>query len=166
MIFSTERLIIRPLNIEDLDAYHQMQGNPNVMKYLGKKAMSEEVSRIDMINVIDRYLNPKNTFWVWAVTLKEENTFIGTCAHIINKKNENEIGYRFLESHWRNGYGKEIVKGLIKYAFSKTSANSLFAYVHTENTGSIKILEKYFAFVKEVWNAEEQCWERKYTLKK
>ena len=33
MIFETERLIIRKLNLEDLDAFHKLESNANVLKY-------------------------------------------------------------------------------------------------------------------------------------
>ncbi len=163
MIFKTERLLVRELRESDLPGFHEMQGNPNVMKYVGQSAMGPEENRADLKRVIDLYGKQNNDFWVWAITT-EKDVFVGTGAIIINEKNEWEIGYRFLESHWGNGYGTEITKGLIEHAFNSMNIKTLKAYVDRDNIGSVKILERFFDFEKEIWNEDDQCFDRVYKL--
>ncbi len=163
MIFKTERLIIRLLKKSDIPDFHALQSNPNVMRFVGCKAMSLEENEKDLLHILSCYSTPKNTFWIFAITTNTK-TFIGTCALVLNE--EYEIGYRFLEKYWGNGYGKEITKGLIAYSFTKKEINTLHAYVDSQNIGSVKILEMYFNFIEELWNEKEQCWERSYIIKK
>lgn len=163
MIFETERLTIRLLKEIDIEGFHALQANPKVMRYVGGKTMTREENEKDLQQVISQYYKPLNEFWVWGVFSKNES-FIGTCALILNDKKEYEIGYRFLEQYWGNGYGTEITKGLINYTFTNRKIERLYAYVDRENTGSVKILNKHFMFEKEFWNKDEDCWERKYSL--
>ena len=39
-ILETERLIIRPISMDDLDGFFEMDSNPNVHTYLGNKSIT------------------------------------------------------------------------------------------------------------------------------
>jgi RimJ/RimL family protein N-acetyltransferase len=164
MIFETDRLMIRPLTADDLDDFHDMQGNPNVMRHVGGQAMSQEENRHDLERVIDAYTKPDNTFWVWAVVRKSDHAFLGTCALILNEETENEIGFRFREKFWGHGHGGEVTEALIRYGLGSMHLESIVAYVDKENTASVKILEKYMDFDQEFYNEQEKCMDRKYII--
>ncbi|WP_238323304.1 GNAT family N-acetyltransferase [Planococcus antarcticus] len=56
----------------------------------------------------------------WLVLRKSDDVFLGDAGFKgkPNAKREVEIGYGFLESFWRRGYGTEAVGGLIDWAFN------------------------------------------------
>lgn len=76
-----------------------------------------------------------------AVISKDNNVFIGACAISKNSDREYEIGYRLDQKYWRNGYGKEIARGLVKYAFEILNLKYVVSYVNKENYSSVRILE-------------------------
>ena len=70
----------------------------------------------------------------------------------------------FLEKYWRNGYAKEILKGMIEYAKS-SGINKLIALVSPENVASEKIIiSSGFEFIKVVFAEDLGINERKYSL--
>ncbi|MEL4307778.1 GNAT family N-acetyltransferase [Joostella sp. CR20] len=164
MIFTTQRLTIRALTLSDLDLFHKMQNDQAVMKYVGGKTYSLEENKKDLLNILKFYKLPKNDFWVWAITLSATEQFIGTIALVRNEKDEYEIGYRLLKEHWRQGYGKEVTNGLIKYAFEVKKIKEIVAYVDKENVTSVRILDSTFNFIKEFYNEEDNCIDRYYKL--
>lgn len=164
MIFNTQRLSVRALSFEDLDLFHKMQNDQAVMKYIGGKTYSLEENKKDLLNILKFYENPKNDFWVWAITLKDSSNFIGTIALVRNEKDEYEIGYRLLKEYWRQGYGKEVTNGLIKYAFEVKKIKEIVAYVDKNNITSVRILDSTFNFIKEFYNEEDNCIDRYYKL--
>ncbi len=168
MIFETPRLSVRLLHTDDLEPLHEMQSNPRVMRYTSKRAaMSKEETRIELTGLMARYSLPGDTFSVWAVVRKEDGAFAGTCALLLNDKQEREIGYRILEKYWGNGYGKEITEGLIDYAFGPGGLDSLTAYVFTDNIASVRTLEQTrFKLEREFFNEEEGCMDRVYRVTK
>ena len=86
---------------------------------------------------------------------------IGTAAIV----EENEIGYRFLEKYWGQGYGQEIADGLINYAFGKLGVEKVIAFVEPENIGSVKILERtVLEFIKEYIHPDDGKLVRYYEL--
>ena len=149
MIYETERLLIRKLKTSDIDPFHKMQSNKNVMIYTDSGIKTYEEDVIDLAHVIDCYHKPNNRFWVWAVVRKKDNALIGTVALIEYDENNDEVGFRFAEKYWNNGYGFEVLQGLLKYA-KNNNYNELYAEVYAKNIASEVILKKVgFTFVKE-----------------
>ena len=164
MIFETERLYVRNLVLEDFPPFHEMQNNPKVLEFVIGRGFTEEENRKQLNGCIEKYSKPGNDFWVWAVIRKLDNEFLGTCA-VIGDEDEksNEIGYRFLEKYWGNGYGSEICNGLIEHCLSIMNLKSIFATVDVRNIGSVKILDKSkIPFIKEYMN--EGVLDRYYKL--
>ena len=162
-IFQTNRLTVRPLTMADLPTFHEMQGNPKVMRYTTGRPNTLEKDRIELAEVIAHYASPQHTFRIWAIVSTETLAFIGTVALIQNEAGENEIGYRLLERFWGKGYGKEIVSGIIHYATITLKLPSLVAYVAPDNIPSVKILDRSpLRAVAEYFSETYNEMERKY----
>ena len=104
MIFKTERLRVRHLRTDHLDGYFDLHGNINVMLYTTGVALTFEQSNADLKRMIDYYFSKKD-FRVWAIETIDNGVFVGTCSLIHNDDEENEIGYRFRQAYWENGFG-------------------------------------------------------------
>lgn len=162
-LFETDRLIIRKLQVEDLLPFHAMESDPEVRKYVGGDLKDLEANRIALNELIAKYKEEENAFWIWAICLKSKKAFVGTAAIIIDENKEAEIGYRFLREHWGHGFGNEICQALIDYGFRQMDLVTIYAYVDVLNTASVKILDACsLTFIKELWNEEEQCTDRYY----
>jgi hypothetical protein len=57
-IFETERLLVRELSREDLEDFHDLQNNFNVMQYATGTAQSYEENVADLDHVISSYAVP------------------------------------------------------------------------------------------------------------
>ena len=141
MIFETNRMLVRKLTLEDLTGFHEMQSNPNVMKYVDANPKSLNEHQLELQNLISKYDETGNDFWIYAVVAKADNSFLGTIAFVKDDLGNDEIGFRFLEKYWNLGYGTEILNGMIIYS-RKLGFTNLIAYVSPENIASIKTLEK------------------------
>ena len=139
-IFDTARLKVTKLVSTDFEAFHEMQGDAEVMRYTTMRPLSREENKKSIEKVISAYDKEDNDFWVWAVR-SSRNEFLGTCAIIVNEDSEWEIGYRLLRKFWGNGFGKEITLGLLKFSKEKMQLNEIFAYVDNRNIPSVKIIE-------------------------
>ncbi len=162
MVFETRRLLIRELIKDDQPGFYDLHRNMNVMRFTSGKVQTYAESMDELNHVISTYSRPGNTFRVWAVILRNSLEFIGTTAIILNKENENEIGYRIREKHWGKGYGREVAEGLISYAFDKLGLDNLYGVADVKNVASIRILEKTMDFEDEFYNPEYDCIDRAY----
>ncbi|WP_459209338.1 GNAT family N-acetyltransferase [Aquimarina rhabdastrellae] len=165
MLFATERLDIRKLQSTDIDSFYDMQRNPKVMQYI-KKHMNRLESEKELARFISYDKDETKFFNIWAVTRKDDHEFIGICGVYKNDKSEFEIAYRLRELYWKKGYGREIATSLIRYCFDELKLNELTAYVHKENKGSVRILEKEMQFIEEFYDDKTHFYERVYKLKR
>lgn len=164
MIFETKRLKVRQLTTADFPAFFEMQGNPNIHKYTGSPVDDETSARASLKKCMAAYSKPNNDFWVWCIENKATGEMVGTCA-IVDK--ENDIGYRFLEKHWGNGYASEICNPLIEYGLNKMNLPFVTAQADVLNVASVKVLDRSILnFEKEYFNKEENCTDRVYRLEK
>jgi [ribosomal protein S5]-alanine N-acetyltransferase len=171
MIFETPRLIIRLLRKEDILPFHEMQTDPEVMKYTGTPAKSRKENEEDLDYVISCYSIAHNDFWVWAVERKTDHAFIGTCAIVKTEvgqfgKQEDELGLRLLRKHWGNGYGKELIPAMLDYAFRKMNITEIIAEVDQRNMGSVKILEPFMTFEKAYFNEKDKTNDNLYRVRR
>ena len=163
MIFETERLLIRKLILDDLHPFHELESNPLVLKYATGEPKDFDENRRELIDLISRYIIPKNDFWIYAIERKYDNCFVGTVA-LVKDNIDDEIGYRFLEKYWKQGYGSEICQGLISYC-REIGMEKIIGYVVDENSASAKILvNNNFTIISTFLNDENQQ-ETKYELK-
>ncbi|TPG42263.1 GNAT family N-acetyltransferase [Flavobacterium pectinovorum] len=143
----TERLILRELIKSDAEGMFELDSNPNVHVFVGKKPVkSIDESHAYIENLQQQYRDFGTGRW--AVILKETNEFIGWSGikfitdEINNHKDFYEIGYRFIEKHWGKGYATEAGKAFVDYAFNVLKVEALYAYADPGNDNSRSILEK------------------------
>ncbi|MBL7932687.1 MAG: GNAT family N-acetyltransferase [Bacteroidia bacterium] len=164
MIFETDRLYVRPLEEKDEMFFFELMGNPNVMNLIPQKSLNKEESMLQLKELI--LLEKTSDTKIWCLCEKGNNDLIGISGLLKNNEKQDEIAYRLIERYWGNGYGTEIAKGLIDYCFNNLKSDLVSADVFVENTRSLKILDKFFHVEKEFFNAEDNCMDRRYVLRK
>ncbi len=163
-IFETKNLAVRKLKISDFEPFHEMQSDYNVMQYVSAKVMTFQENKKELPHLIDLYNLPNNNFWIYAIERKSDSVFIGTVAFVKDENKEDEIGYRFLERYWGNGYGTEIVNGMVQYC-KQQGFTKLIACVVNNNIASAKIVRKAgFKFVEDFVSDDLKVPEQKFEL--
>ncbi|MCB0472356.1 MAG: GNAT family N-acetyltransferase [Flavobacteriaceae bacterium] len=141
MIFETKRMLIRILSDHDIDAFYDMVGDPDVMKFI-KPVLSYTESKNELKRFIQYSKDSTKEFNIWAVTDKQIDEMIGLCGYYLNEFKEYEIAYRLRKTFWKKGFGTEMLQGLLSYLQNVIYRDSLVAYVSKENEASIALLEK------------------------
>lgn len=140
-ILETERLLLRELTVDDAENFYDLNLNPNVIRYTRDSAFAN-------INEAKRFLEnyadyKENGFGRWAVICKSDNKFIGWCGLKYSEdSNETDIGFRFFEECWNKGFATESAEACIHYGFEKLNLKRIIGRAMSENTASIKVLQK------------------------
>ena len=164
MIFETERLVIRKLLINDLQPFFELESNAKVLQYATGEVKTELECEKELKELIKKYENDANDFWIYAITRKEDKQFVGTVALVKDESGDDEIGYRFIERFWGNGYATETCDGLIVYC-RKIGMKKIIGNVVNENIASERILKKFgFKKVKDFISEDIGLPETKYEL--
>ncbi len=142
MMFETKRLIVETLCEDHFEFFAKIQGDPDVMRYIGHGKRSRENARM----IFDRFLNHGKTygFSFGCVYEKKGRVPIGFAGliHLMFEGEEIEIGYYLFKEFWGKGYGTELAKGCISWGFSHLDVDALFGIVQPANQASRRVLEK------------------------
>jgi RimJ/RimL family protein N-acetyltransferase len=142
-LFETQRLIIRKIEDSDKASMLDFHNDPATMAFIssGKADWSpEELNRKLQMNEL---LYPAG-FGIYAVEQKETSSVIGE-ASIFNSFDDleqPEIGYIIARNYWNQGYGTEIVNGLIDYCKHTLCAQRIVAQMYAGNIYSARLCEK------------------------
>ena len=144
----TERLILRELLPADAKGMFALNSNPNVLQYLGIQPITTlDECRKSIRFIRDQYV--RNGIGRWAVVLKDSYEFIGWSGlkfvdemTINNHQNHYDLGYRFIEKFWGQGYGYESAQAIVNYGLQQLKIAKIHAFLNPNNIGSKRILEK------------------------
>lgn len=142
-VLSTERLTLRQLTTEDKNEMFYMRSDEEINRYTGiKKAVTID-DALQYINKINTFIS-NNESIMWGLSLKNNSTLIGTIClwNIDAKKNQAEIGYVLHPVYEKQGIMSEAAMAIIDHGFSVMQLNTILADLETDNTASIKLLER------------------------
>ena len=155
----TERLLMRPLNMNDVDALYKLDSDPLVMKYLGNRP----VKNLDEVNFyLKTILRQYELYDIgrWAVMEKSTGEMIGWAGLKYMNEETNghidfyDVGYRFRPEFWGKGYATEATNAWIDYAKKYLNIQTLYASAHIENIASQNVLKKCGFIEKGEYNFE------------
>ena len=166
LYIETERLILRPFELSDIEAAYELNLDREVSKYTGDGGVvsKQEIERRIVEHVLGDY--KKYGYGRLAVEFKGESSFIGFAGlKYLDDLNEVDLGYRFAQKYWGKGIATEAGKACIKYGFKTLDLQKMIAMVLPANKGSIRVLKKLdFQFEKEFM--EDGMLAHQYTLRK
>ncbi len=136
----TERLLLRPLRLSDIDDVYQYAKDPEWALYFSvpqpySYAHAEEF-------VAGRFIAPWSRNPTWAIVL--ERTVIGginlydlSPAHFTAG-----LGYAIARAHWSKGLATEAVTAVLAAAFKDVSLRRIWAMADVRNIASQRVMQK------------------------
>ena len=143
MVIETERLLLREMTRDDVQALYQVLADSDIMQHYPYTFDRDRVR-----NWIERNIERYRTFGfgLWAVCLKETGELIGDCGltmQLINGQIKPEIGYHIRADRQRNGFAKEAAIAVRDWTFHHTPFNIVYSYMKHTNEPSYKTAIAY-----------------------
>jgi ribosomal-protein-alanine N-acetyltransferase len=139
----TQRLVLRPFNLEDLDAFSLICSDPKVMRFIGDgQPLDKETVRERMESWIISY--EEQGFGLLALTLKENGKLLGFCGlmrQVVDGESYIELGYRLDSAFWGQGIASEAAKTVRDFAFKQLGLTHLISIIHVDNLASKKVAQ-------------------------
>ncbi len=135
--FETARLAMRRQRVADAPALFEAYRDVDLMRYWSSAPHAS-------IEETRAYLDPREDHqdWRgWSITLKGDDTAIGTLAATTRRPGVAEIGYLLVRVRWGHGYAREAATGLIELLFAE-GHRRVFADTDPDNAASIAMLER------------------------
>ena len=123
----TERLLLRRVNVGDINEIFALRSNPETMKYIPRPLAKNKEEALAHIAMIDGKIDT-NEGINWAITLKDNAKLIGIIGHYMIKPEHYraEIGYMLLPEYHGKGIVSEAVKEVVKYGFESLVSHILY----------------------------------------
>lgn len=135
-VLRTERLVLRPLTVDDAEAMHHFFSDEKAMTWWssGPHVSLEETRAYVRVNATD------SKYLTWATT-EDGGEALGWVCLIPGREGVAEIGYNLRRSHWRRGYVREAVARIVDHGFSELGLHKVKADTDPDNAGSNALLE-------------------------
>lgn len=152
----TKRLILRPWRTSDLAAFAAINADPEVMQFYSHLLQRKESDAL--AEKIQREFAERG-YGYWAVEVPGVADFIGyiglkywdldmAFAPCI------DMGWRLDSTHWGKGYATEGARAVIQHGFETLGFSEIVAMATTENTRSIRLMERLGMTTDQVENFE------------
>jgi ribosomal-protein-alanine N-acetyltransferase len=161
-ILTTERLVLRQINNNDVNELFFLRSDKTVMKYIDRAPAQSAEDALQFIQMITNG-TINNDDITWGISLKDDPKLIGYLGFWRMKKEHHrgEIGYALHPAYYGKGIMHEAVKTILDYGFNTMKLHSVEANVNPENLASIKLLERN-GFVREAYFKEDYLYNGKF----
>ena len=140
----TKRLILRNLDMNDLQAVHEYASDPLVVRYLNFGPNTLNQTRAFLKKAVKEQKQKPVKAYNFGIVLKKEGKLIGACRiWIMNVKHKRgSIGYVLNRKYWGKGYATETAKALVNFGLKKLKLHRVAAVCRPQNKASAKVMEK------------------------
>lgn len=143
MILRTERLILRPLTLDDKYELFKYHADAEVNKYQGWIPKSIEDVEL-FINKISKQVNEPGTWFQFVIVEQKNQKIVGDLGvHFWDKENKQvEIGCTLNKDFHHFGYATESIKRVIDYLFNDLNKHRIITSIDPGNKNSIRLVER------------------------
>jgi len=137
----TERLILRPIVLNDLEDIFEYSKHPLVGPDAGWKPHESRNETMDIMKAI--FLDKDS---VWGIVLKDSQKMIGSVGLIEDPKRENNLammlGYAIAYEQWGKGITSEASRVVLNYGFEKLGLSLISVCCYEYNSRSRGVITK------------------------
>jgi len=140
----TDRLLLRPWNFSDRDAFAELNADPKVREYfpglLSREESNASVTRIEAHFAAHGY-------GFWAVEAPGVAPFIGMVGLANLELDAHfapcvEIGWRLARPYWGRGYATEAARAALEFGFDVLQLKEIVAFTASINARSRRVMER------------------------
>lgn len=142
-IFETERLLLKPTQLEDASFIFELLNSPGWLENIGNRNIgSLEEAKEYILNKMQKQLD-RLGFSNYTIIRKTDNVKLGICG-LYNREGLKDIdlGFAILPEFERKGYSFEAAQRLKDAAFKDFGLNTLAAITSKTNVPSQNLLTK------------------------
>jgi len=141
-LLETKRLVLRQMRPGDAEAIFRIYGDEEVMRYRDVLPFTRpEEAQQFLEGVRARYQQGEEMHW--AITLKGEDSLIGSCGYSWHLGRQfGAIGYDLARLYWKQGIMTEAIEALLRFGFEVRNLHRIEARVRRGNEASMRLLRR------------------------
>jgi len=136
----TSRLLMRNMLETDAEAFYRLNANWENIKYTGDVAFKSIAEAKQFLRDYPAY--QEAGYGRWTVIRKSDKQIIGWCGLRRHTEGFVDLGFRFFQEFWGQGYATEASLAALNFGFKRLDLPEIIGRVARENGASIRVLEK------------------------
>ncbi len=141
VVAQNDIMMLRTWTALDGTFLYELNKNPEVLQYTGDVPFASITAAQDFIESYKDF--ELYNCGRWMVTLLNTNKTIGWCGIKYHSEVKYyDLGFRFFQDQWSNGYATQSSLLALKYAKNVLNLKEITARAMPENTASIRVLNK------------------------
>jgi RimJ/RimL family protein N-acetyltransferase len=138
---AARRIRLRPLREEDFDAFAEMVGEGDTMRFLRHGI---GLTRDEARELFDEFLGEWNDheYGHWAIEDRRDGEFLGYVGILPYDQKVGEIEFLINASRWRRGFATEAARAAMLYALDTLAFIRVVGAVHPANRAGQRVMEK------------------------
>ena len=136
----TDRLLIRPVTVNDAEAIFKWASDPDVTKYMIYGTHPSVEHTRQWLETLD--INDEDSYDLGFV-YKETGELVGMGGIVYRKEDDNwVVGYNLRKDYWGRGLVPEAINAIIDYVRKKREVKSIVGQFADENVKRKRVMEK------------------------
>ena len=137
----TERLLLRPFRIADVDDVYAYAKDPEWARFL-LPMIPQPYTRRDAEEFIARRVIASWSIDSAFAIVLDSVVVGGINLHVDERHEKGELGYSLVRAHWGKGLTTEAAREVVDWGFSQLGLAKVYASADLHNTGSWRVMEK------------------------
>lgn len=145
MELTSQRLIFRSYEQEDIDFLFSMLNDSETMQYIGNGNTRNMEQALTFLEKIQDHYKQNREFGLKLLIHKEDGVLVGHAGIVpqqIDGQDELEIGYWIAKEFWGNGYATEAASALLTRGVNQLGFTRLISLIQPDNTRSSRVAIK------------------------
>lgn len=139
VVIETERLLLRPLAIEDVDDFFALHAQPEVARFTTTFDREEARRRLEQVEREWAVLG----YGAMAVLDRESERYLGRCGlKYWPQFKETEVGWSLRREEWGHGYATEAARAVLEWGFEALPLPYITAMIHRDNERSLRVAQR------------------------
>jgi RimJ/RimL family protein N-acetyltransferase len=138
---TTDRLLLRPFQDQDLPAWADLNADPEVMEFLGPPLTR---GQSDAIAAASNRRHEIEGIGFLAIERLSDGALLGTAG--LQREpwypDDLELGWRLARKYWGNGYATEAARSWVDYAFTDLDLPRVISITDAPNRKSIAVMQR------------------------
>ena len=135
----TERLVLRPLTMDDVEAMHTLWTLADVRRYLWD---GDLISEERAAEAVEASMASATQYGIGIWNMMLDGAVIGFCGLRTMDDNGVELLCGLHPDHWKKGYATEASRAVMRYAFAVVHDDRIWARMDEPNTASLRLCER------------------------
>ena len=144
VILETQRLVLRHLVADDLDALYALYRDSETRRYFPDGTRTREETKDELEWFLRGHPNYPE-LGLWATVDRNSGTFLGRCGLLpweIEDQHEVELAFLIDKSRWGEGLATEAAAAIVSHACGVLHLRRLICLISPGNSASVRVAQK------------------------